>query len=226
MIKFYRIFLLLIVLIFSTTFVSKEHNLTSKNNNLFKILDIEILNNHLIKKDIIKEKLAEIYNKNIFFISREDIEKPLKQINFFKSIDVKKKYPNTIIIKVFETKPVAIFYKKSNKYLLDSSSKLIKFEDNNKFKKLPNIFGEEADIKFVNFISNLKKNNFPTDKIKSYYYFKIGRWDLHLIGGKIIKLPYLNVDNAIRKSLELLERKDFQNYKIIDLRVQDKIIVE
>ena len=31
---------------------------------------------------------------------------------------------------------------------------------------------------------------------------------------------------AIKKSVELLNRKDFENYNIIDLRVYGKIIVE
>jgi len=34
------------------------------------------------------------------------------------------------------------------------------------------------------------------------------------------------VEDAIKKSIELLDRKDFQNYNIIDLRVDGKIIVE
>ena len=33
-------------------------------------------------------------------------------------------------------------------------------------------------------------------------------------------------DEAIKKSIELLKRKDFENYKIIDLRIDGKIIVE
>jgi len=35
-----------------------------------------------------------------------------------------------------------------------------------------------------------------------------------------------NIDDAIQKSIELLEREDFKNYNIIDLRVDGKIIVE
>ena len=45
-------------------------------------------------------------------------------------------------------------------------------------------------------------------------------------GNKTIKFPHNNVDEAIRKSIELLNRKDFENYNIIDLRVNGKIIVE
>ena len=110
--KFYRIILLLIVLIFLSTFNPKEFNLISKKSDvLFKIENIEIKNNFIINKSEIKEKLSNIHKENIFFIKRKDIEEPLKEIDFLKKIEVKKKYPNTIIIKIFETKPVAILFK-------------------------------------------------------------------------------------------------------------------
>ena len=38
--------------------------------------------------------------------------------------------------------------------------------------------------------------------------------------------PILNINDAIKKSIVLLDDKDFKNYNIIDLRVDGKIIVE
>ena len=151
--KFYRIILLILVLIFLSTFNPKEFNLiSSDNNSLFKIKNIEVKNSLLINKSLIKQKLENIYKKNIFFTSKIDIEEPLKNINFLERIEVKKKYPNTIIIKIFETKPVAIFFKDKKKYVLDSSSNLIAFEKNINLNSLPRIFGEEANKNFIYFV--------------------------------------------------------------------------
>ena len=225
--KFYRIILLVIVLIFLSTFNPKELNLISeKNDSFFKIKNIEIKNNLLISNREIEEKLSNIYRKNIFSIKSGDIQEPLKEINFLEKIEVKKKYPNTIIIKIFETKPIAILFKNKVKYLLDSSSNLISFENNINFNKLPRVFGEEAENNFIYFFNQLKKNNFPNKKIKNFYYFQIGRWDLELLDNKIIKFPYNNTDDAIIKSIELLDHKNFKNYNIIDLRIDGKIIVK
>jgi len=91
---------------------------------------------------------------------------------------------------------------------------------------LPSVFGEEAENNFIYFFNQLKKNNFPNKKIKNFYYFQIGRWDLQLANNKIIKFPYKVTSNIIKKSVELLDRKDFENYNIIDLRIDGKIIVE
>ena len=225
--KLYRIVLLILVLIFLSTYSPNKFDLIlEKNNTFLKIQKIKIVNNFLIKSSEIKEKLSTIYNRNIFSIKKKDIEEPLKEINFLEKVEVKKKYPNTIVVKIFETKPVAILYKNKTKYLLDSSSNLIFFENNMNFNQLPSVFGIGAENYFVYFFNQLENNNFPINNIKKFYFFQIGRWDLQLANDKMIKLPHDNIEDAIKKSIELLNRKDFQNYNIIDLRVDGKIIVE
>ena len=225
--KLYRIVLLITVLIFLSTYSPSEFNLALEKNNAFlKIEKILIVDNFLIKNSKIEEKLSKIYNKNIFLIKRKNIEESLKDINFLEKVEVRKRYPNTIIVKIFETKPVAILYKNKAKYLLDSSSNLIFFEDNMNFNQLPSVFGEGAKNHFIYFFSQLENNNFPIKDVKKFYFFQIGRWDLQLTNDKIIKFPDNNTEDAIKKSIELLDRKDFENYNIIDLRIDGKIIAE
>ena len=225
--KLYRIIILLVTLTFLTTYSPSEFNVFPKKKNLFfKIQNIKIVNNHLIDKNEIIKKLTAIYEKNIFFIERNDIERPLKSIDFLEKIEVKKKYPNTIIIKVHETKPIAVLFKKNHKYLLDSSSNLIAFNENIIIENFPRVFGEGAEQDFVNFYNQLESNNFPKQRVKSFYYFQIGRWDLQLLNDQIIKFPANKIENAIQQSVELLTRQDFRNYNVIDLRIHGRIVVE
>ena len=224
--RFYKIILLLIALIILSTFNPKEFSLVEKKSDaLFKIENIEIINNFLTNKSEIKEKLSAIHKENIFFIKREDIERPLKKIDFLHKIEVKKRYPSTVIIKIFETKPVAILFKNQVKYIIDSSSNLISLKKDMDLNNLPGIFGEGAENNFINFLNQLEKNNFPNKQIKNFYYFQIGRWDLQLLNNKIIKFPHNNIEVAIIKSIELLDHKNFKSYNIIDLRIDGKIIV-
>ena len=225
--KLYRITILLAALTFLTTYSPNEFNVFPKKKNFFfKIQNIKIVNNHLIDQNRIIEKLTKIYEKNILFIERNDIERPLKSIEFLEKIEINKKYPNTIIIKVYETEPIAILFKENRKYLLDSSSNLIPFNKNMLFDDLPSIFGARAEQDFINFFNQLENNNFPKHKVKNFYYFQIGRWDLELLNKQIIKFPANKVPEAIQRSVELLARKDFKNYNIIDLRIHGKIVVE
>ena len=105
-------------------------------------------------------------------------------------------------------------------------SNVISFQENQFTKNLPNIFGKEAAKNFKSFLDELKSNNFYYKKVKNYYFFKIGRWDVELLNNKIIKFPVNNLAKAINKSIDLLNRDDFENYNVIDLRINDKIIVK
>ena len=141
--KLYRIIILLLTLIFLTTYSPNEFNVSPKKKDLFfEIRNIKIINNHLIDKSKIAEKLNEIYGKNILFIKRNDIERPLKSIKFLEKIEVKKKYPNTIIINIYETRPIAILFKENGKSILDSSFNLIPFVESIFFNDLPSVFGK------------------------------------------------------------------------------------
>ena len=225
--KLYRIIILLAVFIFLTTYSPSEFNVFPKKKNFFfKIQNIQIVNNHLIDESKIIKKLTKIYEKNILFIERNDIEKSLKSIAFLERVEVKKKYPNTIIIKVYETKPIAILFKKNNQYLLDSSSNLIAFSENIPIGDFPSVFGDGAEQDFINFYNQLENNKFPKQRVKNFYYFQIGRWDLQLSNDLLIKFPASKIVEAIQQSVELLARKDFANYNVIDLRIHNTIVVE
>ena len=87
--KFYRIFLLLIIFIFLSTYSPNKFEANIENNNtFFQIKKIIISNNLLINKDHILEKLNKIYDKNIFLIKRRNIEESLQNVNFLEKIEV------------------------------------------------------------------------------------------------------------------------------------------
>ena len=210
-----------------STYSPKELQILSQEKNVFfGVKKIEIKNVYLINKKEIIKKLNQIYDKNILFIKKKEIEEPLKSIDFLEKVEVKKIYPDTIIINVFETKPIGILFKNNTKYILDSSSNLVLFKKKMLNDFFPSIFGKDAEKEFVIFFNLLKDNQFPWKEIKNYYYFQIGRWDLQLFSNQTIKLPPNKTADAIQNAIELLNRKDFDNYNIIDLRISGKIVAK
>ncbi len=224
--KINKIVLLLIGLIFLSTYSPQKIITSEQKIELFNIKNIKIKNNLLIQKSEIEENLSHIYNKNIFLIKSKDIQSSLEKIDFIQKIEVKKKYPDAIIVTIYETKPIAIINIKDRKFFLDSSFKVLPINDNINYGILPNIFGEDTVKSFKYFYSALKKNNFPIKKVKNFYFFKSERWDIQFQNNKIIKYPYEDINNAIKTSIELIKRNDFKNYNIIDLRMHDKVVVE
>ena len=55
--------------------------------------------------------------KIYYFLKNDEIEKALMQNRLIESFNVKKKYPGTIKIKIFEKKPIAILQDKKAKIL-------------------------------------------------------------------------------------------------------------
>ena len=98
-----------------TTITFKEKIIISQLN----IKEIIVENNSLVKKKDVKKLLNSIYNKNIIFLDNKEIEKALTQNSFIETFDVKKKYPQTLKIRIFEKKPIAILLNKKKKILFE-----------------------------------------------------------------------------------------------------------
>ena len=103
-----RIVISLVLFFLLTTIISKQKLLISK----FNIKEIKIENNSIVKEKDIKKLLTPIYNENLLFLKNEDIERALIQNSFIHSFKVKKKYPSTLSIKIFEAKPIGILLNK------------------------------------------------------------------------------------------------------------------
>ena len=91
-----------------TTITSQQKIIFSK----FNLKEIILENNLLIKDKEIKKLLLPIYNTNLILLKNKDVERALLKNSFIDSFKLKK-YPSTLIIEIYEKKPIAIlFYKK------------------------------------------------------------------------------------------------------------------
>ncbi len=190
----------------------------------FKLKEINIENNFLLKDEDIKKYLIPIYNKNLITLNYSEIEKAMLNNSFIDSFDVKKKYPSTLKIKVFEKKPIAILFNKKKKFYLSEKIDLIEFKDLDDFKNLPYVFGNEKKFKII--YKDLKKINFPFQLIKKYTYFESDRWDITTKNEKIIKLPNRNYIKSLQNYLEIQDKENFKKFTIFDYRVEDQLVLK
>ena len=101
----------------------------------------------------------------------------------------------------FEKKTIAIINYKQNKFFLTNKGEKLNFSKPFT-RKITNIFGKQ---KILEIYSALQELDFPISKIKSFYYFDIGRWDIMLKNEKVIKLPVKNFTESL-KILDLVRR--------------------
>ncbi len=203
-----------------TTITFKEKIIISQLN----IKEIIVENNSLVKKKDVKKLLISIYNKNIIFLDNKEIEKALTQNSFIETFDVKKIYPQTLKIRIFEKKPIAILLNKKKKFFLSDKIELIEFENIKKYQDLPYVFGNRDDFKI--FYNDLKKMNFPFDLISKYTLYESKRWDLETKDKIVIKLHSKNYLKNIKNYLDSRNKQNFKKYKIFDYRINNQLILK
>ena len=149
-----RFVIALFLIILLTTINSPQSFVISK----FNLKTIVIENNLLLKDKDIKNLLIPFYNTNLIFLDNNEVKKALIQNSFIKSFNIKKKYPNTLKIKIFEKKPIAVLVNKKDKFYLSEKIDLIEFKKLPSYQTLPYVLGNKDDVKI--FYNNVKKINF------------------------------------------------------------------
>ena len=216
-----RSLIALALLLLLTTFNSqKKFNL----NSILKIEKIIIVNNFIVKKKYIKKKLSFLYDTNLFFLKTPNVEKQLIKISFIESFKIKKIYPNTIKITIFEKKPIVVLQNKQSKYYYTDKGDVINYINLKEFENLPIVFGDKENFKF--FYDNLIKIKFPTNKIKKFYLFESKRWDLITKKNQTIKLPIKNYNKSLLNFMNLKYQGNFEKFKIFDYRINEQLILK
>ena len=212
---------LFLILIMLTTFNPNNLNF---GFHFFKVKKIEVKNLKILeKKNLENQFYNELSGSNLFILDEKKIEKVLNNNDFIDFLEFKKIFPYKLQIVVYEKDTIAILNYKRDKYYLTRSGEKIKFFKNQTLEKLPNIFGKEKN--FLEVYSILKEINFPISKIKSFYYFDIGRWDILLENKVVIKLPVKNFHISLKNFMDLDKKINFEKYSIFDYRIKDQLIL-
>ena len=231
------IFIILFLFLTSFYFLTKTNNSfieTKFNflniiliNNGFIIKNIEISGlNHLDKNDIIK--IINAYNDiNIFNVNINNIYKEIKNNTWIKKASIEIIYPNTIKILLTEKKPIAIWQNRYGNSLITKSGDVI-FEKNlEEFKNyLPIVIGQNAHKNVHSILNIFSSNKDFVKNIWSLTFVNERRWDVHFNQGLTIKLPSKNVEKAWEKVLYLDKKFNILNLGLteIDLRNSNQIL--
>ena len=216
-----RFLVALLILFFLSTFNSQENFNFLKRFNI-KVISIE--NNFIVSKKVIKKKISFLYDTNLFFLKTKKIESKLEELDFIDSFKIKKIYPNKVIIKIFEKKPVAIIQNKKEKKYFTEKGQLINFFDFERYEDLPIVFGDGDN--FNNFYNTLLNINFPINEINKFYLFETNRWDIVTNQNQTIKLPIKGYIKSLQNFISIKNKVDFKKYRIFDYRIKDQLILK
>ncbi len=94
-----------------STFISQNQFTINK----FEIKEIKIENNEILDNQELIKIFSFLYSKNIIFLNSYELKKNIDQNSFIEKIEIKKIFPDKIVIKVFEKEPIAIIIDKYQK---------------------------------------------------------------------------------------------------------------
>ena len=217
-----KLYFLIFVLFFLSTYNPNSNKVSP--SIFFPIKKILVENSTATNLDNLKFDLNFLINSSLFYLNREKILLIASNYDFISNIQLKKKYPNILKLTIIEKIPVATQIIDKKKFYITKDNEKINFVDLKIYEDLPAIFGKYKNFNF--FYYDLEKNNFKINKIKAFYYFDVGRWDIVLRNEKIIKLPEKNYLDIISKINLMLDDNNFNKYKVFDFRIKDQLILK
>ena len=171
----------------------------------------------------IKNELGDLLSKNIFLITRGNINKKISQYNLIEEYSIKKIYPTQINIKIKPTRFIAKIAGNNN-FLIGTNGKIISNERTTEV--LPFLFGKFNSENFITFQKIINNSEFNFKNFRSIIIYPSNRWDIQTTEGILIKLPEKNLVNALKIAHKIINNDKFKDGKIIDLRIFNQIIVQ
>ena len=215
-------FYLFILLLLSSTF---NFNVISKFKKFNLVNNINVVGLNKKETKILEKNLEFFKKKNIFLISKNEVDQRLNTNSFLDNYTIKKILPSKLLVKVKKTDFVGITIFDGNKFYIGKNGKLTKISLVEKETNLPEVFGNFQVNELLKLQQILKLYNFNLSEIKKYYHFKSNRWDIQFENNTIVMLPSFNLEKSLKNYRSFIKTKKIIPGQLIDLRMSDKIII-
>jgi cell division protein FtsQ len=163
------------------------------------------------------KQLLWVKEQNFFSLDVHQVKAEVEQLALIKSAQVKKIWPDTLLIKFKEDIPVAVW--NQTKLLNPQGEELIlsqKFDQ----KGLPKLFGPQQETEqvmrqFQRFQSRLLSADAA---ITSLTMNTVGSWQVELANGWMIRLGRQQLEQRLERLIELLKILPQEKVAVVDLR--------
>jgi cell division protein FtsQ len=167
-------------------------------------------------EDLVKE-LLWVKEQNFFSLDVRQVKADVEQLALIKSAEVKKIWPDTLLVKFKEDIPVAVWNQKT---LLNPLGEELILTNHFDAEGLPRLFGPENKTdqvmrQFQRFQSRLSSVDAA---IVSLTVNTVGSWQVELENGWTIRLGRQQLEQRIERLIELLKILPPEKVAVIDLR--------
>lgn len=152
----------------------------------------------------------------------------LQQNPWFKTVNIERRLPDTIFVRVTERIPAARWQIKGKLAIVDVDGIVLTDRNMALYKDLPIIIGQEAPQKIKDLFLLLKGEPLLTQQLSAATWISNRRWNLTLRNNIVIKLPAKDPELALSRFVSYNQKEKVleRDIKLIDLRIPKQIILQ
>jgi cell division protein FtsQ len=158
----------------------------------------------------------------------EAIRARVRALPWVRDASVERRWPNRLVIRIVEKKPVAVWQHQGVFRLIDETGKPLPSERVAEFVHLPQLVGRDANMQAAGLLTLVAQEPKLMQALDAAVWVGDRRWDLRMKSGETLSLPEgpaapqaLQRFAAIERDTPLLGR----GFVRFDLRIPDKMVV-
>lgn len=192
----------------------------------FTVAEISIRGNAHTDAGAIFGALGFAPGDAMFGIDPAAARKRLLEFPWVADAEVRRRYPNTVAVVVVEKLPYALWKGPAGVAVIERSGEVITTEGIENFTHLPLLFGEGAPQAGVEIVEAVRLHRAVSARLRAAEHVSGRRWNLHLDGGVVVKLPELGMSGQVGELERLIVEKGIleRDIEMIDLRFADSYI--
>ena len=150
------------------------------------------------------------------------------EIPWVKSVRVERRLPDTILVRVEERRPMAIWQHQQRLRVIAADGMVLTGDDLDHWSHLPLVVGADAPAHAAGLIEELRRVPDVAGRVVAAVRIGGRRWELRLDNGVSVSLPERGLGRALARlaAAETTQRLIDRDIVAIDLRLADRMVIQ
>ncbi|HTN11541.1 MAG TPA: cell division protein FtsQ/DivIB [Acetobacteraceae bacterium] len=224
---------LLLMLIGSVHGLGQGLNFTERFGDItarmgLRVTQIDVLGQKKTPEPLLRAALGVSKGDPILTVSLAAARARIESIDWVQSATVERQLPGTIVVRIVERRPFAVWQNKGKFSLIDHAGKLVTDSDvATFFSQLPLVVGDGANTAAGTLIDALSAHPGLMERVVAAVRVGDRRWNLHLKSGTDVMLPEGADVQALAKLAELQASDALLDRPLerVDMRLPDRLVL-
>jgi cell division protein FtsQ len=211
-------------------FYEKTHNdfVAWTNKQGFTIQNVNVTGRNRVPAQFIMQALQITRGMPILNYDPKAAQARLSENPWFKSVNIERRLPDTILIRLTERQPAARWQVNGKQAVIDAEGVVLTTENMDTYNALPVLIGQEAQHKMADLVALLQGQPEIGKQVTVATWVGNRRWDLTLGNNLVVRLPAHQPELALARlaALDAKQKILARDIVSVDLRLPDQAILQ